>query len=238
MVSSSRLGSPASTPQDQDKEADCETENRTDINHSLPASYVPEESADSTTEQVQGQCMQLSEAQDELQDTTAGILDRPEASPLNDRDIDGALCDYSDEEEVGTIEGSSSAQPAARVSDLSNQQPAAPAASEREIAEIDEEGNITSNGHIRETAALKAASSPVKTRNKGRASVKGGVAPRRRLRKLADKPPTKVKAEPKASTSTFNFPDHLNNSNSSLPERVDLTNSPTPLTEGEGTEVA
>ena len=63
MVSSSRFGSPASTPQDQDKEADCEAENRTDINHSLPASYVPEESADSTTEQVQGQCMQLSETQ-------------------------------------------------------------------------------------------------------------------------------------------------------------------------------
>ena len=62
MVSSSRFGSPASTPQDQDKEAERGSGNRTDINHSLSASGVPEEPAESTTEKVQGQCMQLFES--------------------------------------------------------------------------------------------------------------------------------------------------------------------------------
>ena len=102
--------------------------NRTDINHSLSASSVPEESTEMITERVAGQCLQQFEPQEGDHNTTAGPPERPEASPLNDRDIDGALCDYSDEEEVGTVAGTSSAPLAARVSAISSQQSADPAA--------------------------------------------------------------------------------------------------------------
>ena len=47
-----------------------------------------------------------------------------------------------------------------------------PAAPAREIAEIDEEGNITSNGHLSELSASKVAISPVKTRTRGKAAGK------------------------------------------------------------------
>ena len=55
-----------------------------------------------------------------------------------------------------------------------------------------------------------------------------------------DKDPTTIKPEPQASTSTSNQPDHSNNHNidTTLPESVDLTLSPTPLTEADEAEVA
>ena len=129
MVSSSRAGSTTSTPQDRDKEAERGSGNRTDINLSLSASHVSEESSETTTEKLMGQCLQLPETQDETQDTSVGPFERPEASLLNDNGIYGAICDFSDEEAVGTVRE-------ATVSATGNQQLPQSVAQSKQTSEI------------------------------------------------------------------------------------------------------
>ena len=169
MVSSSRVGSPSSTPQDQDKGAERESENRTEANLSLSASVVPEESVESTTEKVQDQCLQLSDSQDGTQDTSAGLPERPQSSPLNDNDINGSLCDYSEEEMVDTVENPSSAPLESFITSLSTQQPLQPVVQSL-VSEIDEEGNIIASEADSSAPILV---SPVKTRRGGGQEVSG-----------------------------------------------------------------